>query len=80
MYNCPLGFPDGLSDYGQLLELWVQIARAKQAQLGSVSTEAEWVTQNLPKALALANFTLGLRRNATANTPTSSDFHGLIWG
>ena len=50
MYNCPLGFPDGLSDFGQLLELWVQVARAKQSQAGVASTTDKWVEANLPKA------------------------------
>jgi len=77
--NCPLGFPDGLSDFGQLLELWVQVAQAKQAQAGAASPPDKWVEANLPKALALANWTLGLRRNATARTPPGSDFHGMIW-
>jgi hypothetical protein len=40
MYGCPLGFPDGLSDFGQLLELWVQVAKAKQQQQRTAQTGA----------------------------------------
>ena len=73
MYGCPLGFPDGLADFGQLLHLWTATARADANQGGG------WAAENLPKAVKLANFTLGLRRNAsvhTADGPTK----GLIWG
>ena len=82
MYSCPLGFPDGLSDFGQLLELWVQVARARQSRsaLAYATSPDQWIQANLPKALALANFTLQLRRNATANTPAGSSYRGLIWG
>ena len=37
-----------------------------------------WVATNLPKVLALANYTLGLRRNGSAHAPAAA--RGMIWG
>ena len=73
MYNCPLGFPDGLSDFGRMLHLWVATARAN-----SDCCSGPWIADNLPRVLSLANYTLKMRQNATANT--AGVVKGLIWG
>jgi hypothetical protein len=81
----PLDFPDGLSDFGQLLELWTRTAHAMLLADGtskdSVPVDgAAWVKREMPKAVALANYTLRMRRNATANCTKGSVQYGLIWG
>jgi hypothetical protein len=83
MYNCPMGFPDGLADFGRLLTLWSATARAdiQQPQRdgdGDGEGTESWAAVNLPRVLSLANFTLNMRRNASAHT--SGDTKGLIWG
>jgi hypothetical protein len=79
MYHCPLGFPDGLSDFGQLLDLWTATARAADGAAGAAAGASNWTAAQLPRAIALANYTLSMRRNATAHA-LPADRRGLIWG
>jgi hypothetical protein len=76
--SCPFGgFADGLADYGEMQDIFARTARS---QLGYNGTGggAAWVAAHLPQAVALANYSLGLRVAAKANTtaPTA----GLVWG
>jgi hypothetical protein len=79
VYGCPLGFPDGLADFGQLLDLWTATARAADAAAGAAAGASNWTAAQLPRAIALANYTLSMRRNATAHA-RPADRRGLIWG
>lgn len=65
---CP--FPDGLSDYGRMLQLWTRVARAIEG------SNATWVEAHYPKTLAMAQYMLGL----LAAAPRSGVAPGLIIG
>ena len=73
------GFGDALADYGEQLEVFHRTARA-QLDFGGAAG-AEWCAAHLPAFVRLANFTLGLRLNASANGAASGDpTHGLVFG
>ena len=56
----PHNFQDSLADYGQLIELWVDLARAMEQEPGG----AAWVERTWPQLQQLANFTLHLHDEA----------------
>ncbi len=74
------GFGDALADYGETLDLFVRVARAQLAWRNA-SVSNTWVSSRLPHFAALANFTLQMRRNATAKGPPPGTMGaGLVWG
>jgi hypothetical protein len=53
-YNCT--YPDGLTDMGQLLELFVDTVR--------LSRNTSWLTDHLPAAIRIGRYLLRARRQA----------------
>ena len=58
----PHNFQDSLADYGQLIELWVDLARAMEQESDGVA----WVERTWPQLWQLVNFTLHLHTAAIA--------------
>jgi hypothetical protein len=74
------GFGDALADYGETLDLVVRVARAQLAWRPA-TVSGPWMAARLPHLVALANYTLQMRRNATAaGPPPGAMGHGLVWG
>ena len=65
-------FADSFADYGRWVELWVDTARAKQAQAAGDG----WITKTWPQVKLMAMYMLELRANATQSGVGS----GLIFG
>eukprot|EP01043_Picozoa_sp_COSAG02_P006215 COSAG02_NODE_175_length_31226_cov_95.275934_12_plen_253_part_00 len=67
-------FADSFADYGRWVELWVDTARAKEAQPAAAG--AEWIVRTWPQVKLMAAYMLELRANATS----SGVGKGLIFG
>ena len=77
----PFGFADGFSDHGILQTLFSRTVRLILGNSSGLSPAAAsaWVLRRMPILGAMANLSLTLRANATANTPPGVT-RGLIWG
>eukprot|EP01047_Picozoa_sp_COSAG01_P044377 COSAG01_NODE_4005_length_5440_cov_8.384947_2_plen_1194_part_00 len=69
-------FADSFADYGRWIELWVDTARAKEAQSVTTETGTGWIAQTWPQVRLMALYMLELRANATQ----SGVGRGLIFG
>jgi len=75
--SCPNGFADGLSDFGQMQDIWVRVARA---QLSTNPTNGSaWVSQHFDQFWRLTNYSYHLRLAAVARGDVNVT-KGLIWG
>jgi hypothetical protein len=65
-------FADSYADLGRWLDLWVDVARAKEA-----SNDSEWITRTWVQVKLMAQYLHNLRENATNTIGISK---GLIYG
>eukprot|EP01046_Picozoa_sp_COSAG06_P042559 COSAG06_NODE_5439_length_3481_cov_6.214666_3_plen_143_part_00 len=65
-------FADSFADLGRWLDLWVEVARAKEA-----ANDPEWITRTWVQVKLMAQYVHTLRANATKTAGISK---GLIYG
>lgn len=75
--SCPNGFADGLSDFGQMQDIFVRVARAQLA--GNPTNGSAWVAAHMDQAWRLMNYSYHLRLAAVARGDTNVT-QGLIYG
>eukprot|EP01059_Diplonema_ambulator_P033914 TRINITY_DN7346_c0_g1_i1.p1 TRINITY_DN7346_c0_g1~~TRINITY_DN7346_c0_g1_i1.p1 ORF type:complete len:887 (+),score=334.46 TRINITY_DN7346_c0_g1_i1:45-2663(+) len=71
---CPDRFADGLSDYGRLIQLYIDTAVATSKTDGGA-----WAKTNYPQLKNMATYLLGMRHAAVQNN-TAFPTTGLIYG
>ena len=62
--SCPNGFADGLSDFGQMQDMFVRVARAQLA--GNANNGTAWLAAHVAQGWALTNYSYHLRLAAVA--------------
>ena len=75
--SCPNGFADGLSDFGQMQDIFVRVARAQLA--GNAVNGSAWVAAHMDQGWRLMNYSYHLRLAASARGDVNVT-KGLIWG
>ena len=75
--SCPNSFADGLSDFGQMQDMFVRVARAQLA--GNPANGSAWLAAHVAQGWALTNYSYHLRLAAVARGDTNVT-RGLIWG
>jgi hypothetical protein len=75
--SCPNGFADGLSDFGQMQDIFVRVARAQLAI--NTANGSAWVAAHVDQAWRLMNYSYHLRLAAVARGDANVT-KGLIWG
>ena len=75
--SCPNGFADGLSDFGQMQDIFVRVARAQLAV--NTANGTAWINAHMDQAWRLANYSYNLRLAAVARGETNVS-KGLIFG
>ena len=75
--SCPNGFADGLSDFGQMQDIFVRVARAQMA--GNPANGSAWVAAHVDQAWRLMNYSYHLRLAAVARGDANVT-KGLIFG
>ena len=75
--SCPNKFADGLSDYGEMEDLFVRCARMQLATNGTA-----WLGAHITQGIALMNYSYSLRMAAVARheVPGRNVTAGMIWG
>ena len=71
-------YADGLADYGRWVELYVDVARAKESRSASNGDGSKWIERTFPQIKLLAAYSQGLHvHNVTAPGKPGA---GMIWG
>jgi hypothetical protein len=75
--SCPNGFADGLSDFGQMEDIFTRIARAQLS--GNAVNGSAWLSAHIDQGVRLMNYSYHLRLSAVARGDTN-ETKGLIFG
>jgi hypothetical protein len=75
--SCPGEFADGLADYGEMIDMFVRVARAQLS--GNPTNGTQWLSAHVAQGWRLMNYSYHLRLAAVARGDANVT-RGLIWG